>query len=70
MNTTHNSYVTTPKRQLKNCTAPAVLAYCLTLDPNADANVKRIFGEKNYTIVDNVDRSPEKLPTLFASLTG
>ncbi len=46
-----------------------VMSYCLTLDPNADSYVKRIFGANNYTIVDHVDRLPEKLPTLFASLT-
>jgi len=46
-----------------------VMSYCLTLDPNADAYVKRIFGANNYTIVDHVNRLPEKLPTLFASLT-
>jgi hypothetical protein len=47
-----------------------VLTYCLTLDPNADSYVKRIFGANNYTIVDRVERLPEKLPTLFASLTS
>lgn len=47
-----------------------ILTYCLTLDPNADTYVKRIFGANNYTIVDHVDRLPEKLPTLFASLTS
>jgi len=47
-----------------------VLSYCLTLDPNADDYVKRIFGSNNYTIIDNVNRLPEKLPTLFASLTA
>jgi len=47
-----------------------VMSYCLTLDPNADSYVKRIFGANNYTIVDHVDRLPEKLPTLFASLTS
>jgi len=46
-----------------------IMTYCLTLDANADAYVKRIFGANNYTIVDHVDRLPEKLPTLFASLT-
>ena len=46
-----------------------VNSYCLTLDPEADHYVKRIFGNNNYTIVDNVERLPEKLPTLFASLT-
>jgi len=46
-----------------------ILTYCLTLDPDADSYVKRIFGANNYTVVDHVERLPEKLPTLFASLT-
>ena len=46
-----------------------ILSYCLTLDPEADRYVSRIFGTNNYTIIDNVKRLPEKLPTLFASLT-
>lgn len=44
-------------------------SYCLTLDPEADRYVSRIFGANNYTIVDQVERLPEKLPTLFAQLT-
>ena len=47
-----------------------VMTYCLTLDPDADAYVKRIFGANNYTIIDRVQRLPEKLPALFASLTS
>ncbi|MGD2118944.1 MAG: VWA domain-containing protein [Chromatiales bacterium] len=58
------------KKAVEELYSSGVLTYCLTLDPNADAYVKRIFGENNYTIIDNVDRLPEKLPTLFASLTG
>ena len=58
------------KKAVEELYSTGVLTYCLTLDPNADTYVKRIFGENNYTIVDNVDRLPEKLPTLFASLTG
>ena len=58
------------KKAVEELYSHGVLTYCLTLDPNADNYVKRIFGESNYTIVDNVDRLPEKLPTLFASLTG
>ncbi len=46
-----------------------ILSYCLTLDPEADRYVSRIFGANHYTIIDNVNRLPEKLPTLFASLT-
>ncbi|MFK5986533.1 MAG: VWA domain-containing protein, partial [Pseudomonadota bacterium] len=58
------------KKAVEELYGSGVLSYCLTLDPNADSYVKRIFGENNYTIIDNVDRLPEKLPTLFASLTG
>jgi hypothetical protein len=58
------------RKAVEELYSTGVLTYCLTLDPNADAYVKRIFGENNYTIVDNVNRLPEKLPTLFASLTG
>ncbi len=47
-----------------------VLTYCLTLDPHADNYVKRIFGENHYTVIEHVDRLPEQLPLLFASLTG
>ena len=47
-----------------------VMSYCLTLDPRADHYVERIFGTNHYTIVDQVRRLPEKLPALFASLTG
>ncbi|TCK19521.1 nitric oxide reductase activation protein [Thiogranum longum] len=47
-----------------------VMSYCLTLDPNADSYVKRIFGMNNYTIIDNVEKLPEKLPVLFATLTS
>ena len=58
------------KKAVEELYSTGVLSYCLTLDPNADDYVKRIFGQNNYTIIDNVDRLPEQLPMLFASLTG
>lgn len=57
------------KKAVEELYTKGVHTYCLTLDPNADNYVKRIFGANNYTIIDHVDRLPEKLPTLFASLT-
>lgn len=50
--------------------AQGVHAFCLTLDPRADQYVARIFGASGYAVVDRVERLPEKLPALFASLTG
>lgn len=58
------------KKAVEELYGTGVLTYCLTLDPLADTYVKRIFGENNFTIIDNVDKLPEKLPTLFASLTA
>ena len=58
------------KKAVEELYSKGILTYCLTLDPNADSYVKRIFGQNNYTIVDHVERLPEKLPQLFASLTS
>jgi len=58
------------KKAVEELYSKGIFSYCLTLDPSADNYVKRIFGENNYTIVDHVARLPEKLPTLFASLTS
>ncbi len=58
------------KKAVEELYSTGVLTYCLTLDPNADAYVKRIFGENNYTVIEDVERLPEQLPLLFASLTA
>ncbi len=58
------------KKAVEELYSTGVITYCLTLDPNADDYVKRIFGANNYTIIDHVDKLPEQLPVLFASLTA
>ncbi len=58
------------KKAVEELYSHGVLSYCLTLDPHADDYVKRIFGQNHYTVIDNVERLPEQLPTLFASLTA
>lgn len=46
----------------------SIYTYCINLDPKADEYVSDIFG-KNYTVIDNVARLPERLPQLFLALT-
>lgn len=58
------------KKAVDDLAMQGVYTYCLTLDPNADQYVSRIFGENSYSIVDNVERLPERLPNVFAALTG
>jgi len=45
-----------------------IYSYCISLDAKADAYVSDIFG-RHYSIIDHIDRLPEKLPELFISLT-
>jgi len=45
-----------------------IYTHCISLDPNADEYVSDIF-DNHYTVIDNVNRLPEKLPQLFLSLT-
>jgi nitric oxide reductase activation protein len=46
-----------------------ITVYALSLDPYADQYVSRIFGVKNFTVLDHVERLPEKLPLLYMGLT-
>ena len=57
------------KKAVEDLAMKGIYTYCLTLDPLADRYVARIFGENNYSIVDNVERLPERLPAVFANLT-
>ena len=57
------------KKAVEELATRGVRTFCLTLDPNADDYVARIFGPKGYMVVDHVDRLPERLPLLYAGLT-
>lgn len=50
-----------------------IYTYCINLDanvrPGEDDYVMDIFGNQ-YTIIDKIERLPEKLPKLFMALTG
>ena len=56
------------RQAVKELDRQGIYAYCINLDRKADEYVADIFG-KQYTIIDRVEQLPEKLPTLFLSLT-
>jgi len=56
------------RQAVKELDQQGIYTYCINLDPKADEYVADIFG-KQYTIIDQVAQLPEKLPTLFMSLT-
>ncbi|MFA5243071.1 MAG: VWA domain-containing protein [Sulfuricella sp.] len=57
------------KKAVEEMARCGVTTFCMSLDPRADQYVSRIFGARNYMVVDHVERLPEKLPVLYAGLT-
>jgi hypothetical protein len=57
------------KRAVEELLREGITTYALSLDPHADQYVSRIFGAKNFTVLDHVERLPEKLPMLYMGLT-
>ena len=57
------------KKAVEEAGRNGIMTYCMSLDPRADQYVRRIFGERNYLVVDKVERLPEKLPVLYTGLT-
>jgi nitric oxide reductase NorD protein len=57
------------KRAVEELTRSGITTYALSLDPHADQYVSRIFGSGHFTVLDQVERLPEKLPMLYLGLT-
>ena len=56
------------RRAVHELDQQGIFTFCVNLDPQADSYVQDIFGQA-YTVIDRVERLPEKLPRLFLSLT-
>jgi hypothetical protein len=56
------------RQAVKEIDREGIFTYCISLDPKADEYVSDIFG-RQYTVIDNIQRLPEKLPELFMALT-
>ena len=57
------------KRAVEQAKNQGIIPYCISLDPCADQYVTRIFGMRNYMVVDHVERLPDRLPLLYAAVT-
>ncbi len=63
-----NLLIADARQAVKELDRQGIYSYCINLDPKADEYVADIFG-RQYTIIDNVEQLPQKLPELFISLT-
>ncbi len=56
------------RQAVKELDQDGIFAYCISLDPKADEYVGDVFG-RQFTVIDHVERLPERLPKLFMALT-
>jgi len=57
------------KKAVEAAGRSGINTFCISLDPRADRYVSRIFGARNYMVVDHVRCLPEKMLMLYAGLT-
>lgn len=57
------------KKAVEEASRSGISTYCIGLDPDADQYISRIFGSRNYMVVDHVKNLPEKMLLLYAELT-
>jgi nitric oxide reductase activation protein len=58
------------KHAVEDLRRRGIATFCMTLDRGADEYVSRIFGPRNYLVLDQLKRLPEKLPALYLRLTA
>lgn len=58
------------KKAVEENNRHGIFTYCMSLDPKADRYVSRIFGQRNYMVLDQLRRLPEKLPMLYMRVTN
>lgn len=58
------------KKAVDEISSKGMFSYCISLDKKADDYIQDIFGVGGYTVIDHVEKLPEKLPMLFAALTS
>ncbi len=57
------------RKAVEELSSKNIYTHCISLDKKADDYIGDIFGKNGYTVIDHVEKLPEKLPQLFMSLT-
>jgi len=58
------------KKAVDEVSSKGMHSYCISLDKKADDYIQDIFGVGGYSVIDNIEKLPEKLPLLFTALTS
>ncbi|HKX26099.1 MAG TPA: VWA domain-containing protein [Blastocatellia bacterium] len=57
------------KMALRQTKVAGITPFCITIDRESEAELKDLYGEVGYTIIDDVMSLPERLPGIYRRLT-
>lgn len=57
-------------KSVEELSSRGIYTHCISLDKKADDYIQDIFGANGYSVIDHVEKLPEKLPMLFTALTS
>ncbi len=57
------------KMALRQAKMAGIIPFCITIDRESEAELKDLYGEVGYTIIDDVMSLPEKMPGIYRRLT-
>ena len=57
------------KAALREAKRRGIHPFCITIDQDADAYLKRMYGDVQFTVIDRVETLPLRLPRIYQRLT-
>lgn len=57
------------KAALREAKRRGIHPFCITIDRDADAYLKRMYGDVQFTVIDRVETLPLRLPRIYQRLT-
>jgi len=57
------------KMALRQAKTQGITPFCITIDRDSEAELKDLYGEVGYTIIDDIMSLPERLPGIYRRLT-
>ncbi|MCP9492897.1 MAG: VWA domain-containing protein [Pyrinomonadaceae bacterium MAG19_C2-C3] len=57
------------REALRSARLSGITPFCITIDRNSEQELKDLYGEVGYTIIDDVMNLPERMPMIYRKLT-
>jgi nitric oxide reductase activation protein len=57
------------REALRQAKVAGITPFCITIDRESEAELKDLYGDIGYTIIDDVLSLPERMPGIYRRLT-